>query len=71
MPTLTTDEILFLWTLARPLLRDITPGEFAADIANGRNNPRFTLTVEPETIRLDVDEESVAFRRNLQTVSRR
>ena len=71
MPTLTTDEILSLWSLARPLLPDITPGEFAADIASGRNNPRFTLTVEPETVRLDVHGESIAFRRDLKTVSRR
>jgi len=72
MPTLTTDEILYLWTVARPLLRDVAPGEFAADIASGRNNPRFKLTVEPETIRLDVPEESIVLRRNLpRTVSRR
>jgi hypothetical protein len=71
MSTLTTDEILSLWTLARPILRDITPGEFAADISNGRTNPRFTLTVEPETVRLDVHGESVAFRRDLKTISRR
>lgn len=71
MPTLTTDEILSLWTLARPLLRDITPGEFAADIANGRNNPGYTLIVESESIRLDVNEESVSFRRNPNTASRR
>jgi len=71
MPSLTADEVLYLWTVARPLLKDLTPGEFAADIANGLTNPRFTPTVEPETVRLDVHEESITFRRDPKTVSRR
>jgi hypothetical protein len=71
MPTLTTDEVLSLWTLARPLLPDVTPAEFAANIANGRHNPGFTITMEPETIRLTVRHESVVLRRNRDTVSRR